>query len=193
VLVILNSGNSIPFLLSLYRYIGVDYVIGENGCVYYDKKRVHEICVNKGEEIRKVLDTFPELKKTTFSDFRKFNLSYKVLFMTDDLMDRVKEVTKGSFNALITKNTLHVIPKEGGKGAGLRALMKDLRINDEVAAVGDSMTDVPQFKEAKVSGAVKDSDPRIFQYVTYVLSNPACRGFDEFVNKVFKRELLQGR
>ncbi|BCU66711.1 phosphoglycolate phosphatase [Sulfolobales archaeon HS-7] len=185
--VILNSGNSLPFLLSLYRYLGVDYVIAENGCVYYDKKRIVEICENKGRDLVKYLDRFPELRRTTFAEFRKYDLSYKILYMTSDLVDRVKEITKGSFNILITKNTLHIIPKEGGKGVGLRALLKDLSISDQIAAIGDSLTDLSQFKEANVSGAVSDSDPRIFSHVTYVMSKPACLGFDEFVNKVFRK------
>lgn len=189
--IILNSGNSLPFLLSLYRYVGADYVIAENGCIIYNKKKITEICYNMGRDLMKSLDTIPELKRTTFAEFRKFDLSYKILYKTPDLIEKVKEITKGSFNIVITKNTLHIIPKEGGKGVGLKALIKELGVTDDVAAIGDSMTDISQFKEARISGAVRDSDPRIFQYVTYRLNNPACRGFDEFVMKVFRKEVFK--
>jgi phosphoglycolate phosphatase (TIGR01487 family) len=180
--VVFVSGRSSVegYLLSVFG--GTTHMaVGENGgCITYGTNK-HKLLGNKDEclEAFKVLESkiknvvekpvFPRMTEVVLK--RSFNL---------DEGNKVARENNLSVVLSDSQYAFHINSKGIDKGRGFEEIMKMLSVsNNDVIAIGDSETDVPLFKIAKISVALGNSSDFVRDKATMNVSAKSGDGLIE--------------
>lgn len=186
----LASGNSLPVTAGVARYVGASGpVIGENGCVVLHEGVIHHVCRGRpGEDLVSLLEGMG-LKDSWQNKFRFHDLSFHG--PPELLEEAARAVEERGYSAYLSGYALHVQPRGGGKGEGLRFAARLLGLGlGEVLAVGDGGNDIPMLTIAGYSAAPSDADEEVRRIVDYVASRPGGRGFSEIAALIASGRLL---
>jgi len=180
--VILCSGNALCVLKGLARYIGcTGPTVSENGAVVEYKASIR-ILGRKGIA-RRVVD---ELKRVYGQDIKeswsnRFRFVDMAIRRTIELENVERIVSKFEGVKVIDSNyAYHITDRNVDKGKGLLRALKFLGISpEEVAGVGDSVTDLEMLSVCGFKAAVANADPRLKEIADLVSKNEFGLGFAE--------------
>jgi len=173
------------FLLSVFG--GTTKIsVGENGgCITLDTNEhillgdIKE-CKNAFQVIKNNIDNV--IEKPVFP-----RMTEVVLERTFDLDLARKVVSENNLNVELSDSqyAFHINSSGIDKGTGFSKIMKKLSIlRDDVIAIGDSATDIPLFKVAKISIALGNASDQVKSEATMVVSAKAGDGVLEALDKL---------
>ena len=186
-----SSGNSLPVILGLARYLGATGpVIAENGCIVYWHNRIHRLCKGRPPE-----DLVEKIKAAGIpyswqNRYRDHDIAFPVppgenpthyYRMIADIVERHR------WNGRILNSgyAIHLQPPGGGKGKALRYAASLLGIPpSQVLAIGDSHNDIEMLQAAGSSAVPRDANPEALAIASYIASKPAGQGFAEIIRKL---------
>ncbi len=200
-IVILASGNSIPVLAGLSRYIGANMsCIAENGCAIFHEGIIEYIspeCKELEEIENEVASRLKEDLKPSWQNIyrrcdksfnRKSNRSWK------SLLEEVKKILfqygARDYRVVSTSYAIHITHKACSKSAALERLIHKYFSSTwgDVIAIGDSITDREMILKAKIGCAVSNSDPELLSVAKCVSTKPSGRGFVEIIENLILAE-----
>ncbi|EZQ03176.1 MULTISPECIES: phosphoglycolate phosphatase [Acidianus] len=180
------SGNSFPVLRGLHNYLGFSGgVVAENGCVVFFKSKV-KVCkdmdkrkVEEFKERYKVKDSWQNLYKEC--DFS---------FTPPELKADMREWA--NINGMYINSSgyaIHIAFNPAGKNIGVRKLIEMHGLNkNEVAAIGDSLTDLEMFEEVGLKIAVSDAEEELKRSANLIINTKDERDLSAFMKKVIGGE-----
>ena len=180
--VIFVSGRSSVegYLLSIFGGT-TNIAVGENGgCITFGPNN-HKLLGNKEE----CIEVFEFLKSKIDNVVEKPvfpRLTEVVLERTFDIELAKKIVSKNNLDARLSdsKYAFHINSSGIHKGRGFEEVMKMLSVTkNNVIAIGDSETDVPLFKVAKISVALGNSSDDVKSQATLSVSAKSGDGLIE--------------
>ena len=180
----LVSGNSIPVVAGLARYIGATGPsVGENGCVIFYQGKIIHLC--KGRPSSSLVKTLlgMGLRESWQNAFRFHDLA----FLAEDRervekeLPRIKELAaREGMRVLWSGYAVHIQPLGGGKGRGVREVARLLGVPlSMVAVVGDGENDLDMFLPETLKACPGDADPAVKKVADIVARSPGGRGFAE--------------
>lgn len=199
--IVLVSGNAIPVMAALSRYLGFDRWphVGENGCILYHRGQIHHICRRSARDaaitVERELSSL--LRPSWQNAFRYYDFAYIIVegVGIELVKRRVREVldvegfnwVKLSFSGY----ALHLRPLEASKGVGALKALEIVGIDPScVVAVGDGENDV-EFAEAGFEiYAVANADEELKKIAREVLPAPSSQGVKLFIQKLYRQHLL---
>jgi len=201
--VILISGNALPIVVGLSRYIGTSGpVLGENGCVIFYKGRKYYVTRETARNVAEIV--YKELKDYVIYSWQN---SYREI---DYALDIRKEHSKNSgfiiskineilhergimnIKVLFSGFAIHLVPKSCGKAEGLKFASKLLGVSlDEILGVGDGLNDVELLETVGFPATVSNADPELKKIAKYVASKPSGAGFSEIVEQILSGRLTK--
>ncbi len=184
---ILSSGNALPFLICLKRYIGTSgpVIAGSGGVVYYRNKMYR---LGNLEAVAQALtalnESFSGLIEEHFSNrFRVSDLAIKRKVDIEKLRLALEDYP---VRVLDSKFAIHLLDKRTDKGKALIKALNLIRVKpEEAVAIGDSLMDLPMFKAVGYSIALANSPIELRKRANYVTRNKFGEGFLEAMKKVF--------
>jgi len=193
----LASGNSLPVLAGLARYLGASGpIIAENGCLAMARPGgVIELCRSSAREAVEVIGRRLGLEPSWQNKFRVFD---HALVVVGKPREYVKELTRRAnkllkelgyrnLYAFSSGYAIHIHPVEADKGVALRRVVEHMGLDRSVvAAIGDSVLDLPLLREAGVAVAVGDADEELRKVAKLVVRSEAGEGFAEFAEMVLR-------
>lgn len=188
--VILCSGNALCVTKALAKYIGcTGPTISENGAVVEYKGKIR-ILGERGAA-RKVVQ---ELKGSYGSEIKEhWSNDYRYVDMALQWSGNIKEVRgivkryKG-MKVIDSGFAYHILNENINKGAGLLHALKMIKLNaGEVAAVGDSITDLEMLRACGFKGVVANGDKRIKEIADFVAKEEYGKGFAEIAKHIISK------
>ncbi|MCX8181767.1 MAG: phosphoglycolate phosphatase [Candidatus Methanomethyliaceae archaeon] len=185
--VILCSGNSLCVLKGLARYIGcTGPTVSENGAVVEYKAGIR-ILGRKGIS-RQVVDELKRVygQNVTESWSNRFRFVDMAIRRTIEF-EKVQEVVKkfDGVKVIDSNFAYHITDRNVDKGKGLMRALKFLGIGpEEVAGIGDSITDLELLGVCGFKAAVANADPRLKEIADFVSEKEFGLGFAEIVERI---------
>lgn len=185
--VILVSGNALPILGTLARYIGTcGYVIAENGCVIGRFFKPIYIVNRKfpQDKVTEILENLGFISAPT-NPYRYVDLAFirteKSAKLTVNQISKALE-KRGIRNVEVTDSgfAIHIAPQGVNKAFGIQKLAEIMNISlENVLAVGDGDNDAEMLKIAGVSACPANASKKIKEIADIVLSKENGDGFYE--------------
>jgi phosphoglycolate phosphatase (TIGR01487 family) len=188
--VILCSGNALCVMKALAKYIGcTGPTVSENGAVVEYKGKIR-ILGEKGAA-RKVVQ---ELKDVYGSKIKEhWSNDYRFVDMALQWSGNIKAIRglverhKG-MKVIDSGFAFHILNEKINKGTGLLHAIKMIKLNaDEVAAVGDSVTDLEMLQTCGFKGVVANGDKRIKEIADFIAKEEFGKGFAEIVEHIISK------
>jgi len=188
--VILCSGNALCVVKALARYVGcTGPTVSENGAVveYKGKMRI----LGERGAARRVVQ---ELKDAYGSEIKEsWSNNYRYVDMAIQWSQDIKKVRgivkryKG-MKVIDSGFAYHILDEKIDKGAGLLRAIKLIKLNtSEVAAVGDSITDLEMLRVCGFRGVVANGDQRIKEIADFVAREEFGKGFAEIAKHIISK------
>ncbi len=196
--IILVSGNTIPVLFGLSRYIGTSGpVVGENGCLVGYKGEIIPVCSRSTRElVGLILEEFgEELTQSWQNRYREYDYAFrpkiKSLEVHRELTERIRrflEEKKITWAKVVSSGfAIHLIPADAGKDKGL---LKALEIigarREEVVGIGDGANDVEMYNAVGLRVAVANADELLKKHADIVLDEPSGKGFTRLARLILE-------
>jgi phosphoglycolate phosphatase (TIGR01487 family) len=191
--IVLTSANCYFIVKTLQKYLGLaDYIIAENGGVVeiddeYAILAKKEYALKAASILKK---EFPALKESWTSNIRlsDYVFSRPAKNIIQKIKKYVNENQELNVKIYDTKFSLQIIDKNIDKGVAAKFLLNKLGYSFEnIYAIGDSEVDIPIFKIANVSFALKNSSSKVKSSATFVTSKSYYKGFAEAVKKIINK------
>ncbi len=196
----LATGNSHIVALSLARYIGLDFsrcpVISENGCLLWYRGKLYDICADYEEEIEKSRELIQReaigkiVRESYQNEYRRRDFAYYPLPGVDPYyaMNYIRDILNRyglhSLDVRYSGYAIHIIPKTVNKGTAVKLYSEISGIPVEnMAAIGDSDTDIELLKSVGLPIAVANATEGLKSVAKIVLSRPSGAGVAEFFRK----------
>ena len=173
------------FLLSVFGGT-TKIAVGENGGCITTGSNDHILL----GDIKKCQDAFEIIQNKIEGVVQKPvfpRMTEVVLERTFDLDLAKKIIVKENLDVSLSDSmyAYHINSSGIDKGAGFREIMKQLSISeDDVIAIGDSATDIPLFKVAKISIALGNSSDEVKSNATQITKGKAGDGVIEALDKL---------
>lgn len=183
----LVSGNSYPVIRGLTTYLGFSGgLVAENGCIIYYKQKI-TVCKKMDKQIINEFKERFNLKDSWQNEYRECDFGFTPSKMTEEMKKWARE--KGLYiNS--SGYAVHIAFNPAGKAIGVKKLIELQNLDkDEVAAIGDSLTDIDMFTEAGVRVAVGNSDEELKQRANLILNLKSGEGVREFVKMLLEGKL----
>jgi len=185
--VIFVSGRSSVegYLLSVFG--GTTHIaVGENGGCISTGPNEHILLGKKNDCVQAL-----EFLKSKTKNVKEKNvfprLTEVVLERTFDLEDAKKLLNKNNLPVMLSDSqyAFHINSKGIDKAHGFQQVMKMLSVtHDDVIAIGDSDTDIPLFKIAKISIALGNSSEFVQSQATFSVSSKSGDGLIEALDRL---------
>ena len=180
------------FLLSVFGGT-TKIAVGENGgCITLESD--DHILLGNLEECKKAFDIIKN-NIDNVKEKRVFpRMTEVVLERTFDLELARKLLAEKNINVELSDSqyAYHINSPGIDKGTGFTKIMEKLSVSaDDVIAIGDSATDIPLFKVAKVSIALGNASDQVKSEATMVVSAKAGDGVLEALDKLAFTDLNQ--
>ncbi len=179
------TANGLDYALSIARYIGVNSVIAENGCMVYMEGNTYELCreIPRNDVIKAVLST-GLVRESEQNRCRKYDLAFYPLADPKAAVDAIRSALGDQYEVAYSGYAIHVRPRGFDKSTGLRFLCDRWGIPCElVAVVGDSEVDVPMLRLGW-GIAVGNADDEAKKAARITVEAPSGLGFAEAVDLV---------
>ncbi len=181
----LVSGNSYPVLRGLYTYLGLNGgLVAENGCIVFFKGEKHILCRKLEADIIQQFKITFGVKDTWQNEFRYCDFGFTPPKLTEEMAKWAKD------RGLYIKSSgyaVHIAFEPAGKGIGVKKLIELHNIDrKEVAAIGDSSTDIELFNEVGLKIAVGNADDELKKIADYITSDKSGKGVKEFITKLLE-------
>ncbi len=167
--------------------------VGENGGVITTGPNEHTLLASKEE----CQSGFMSLKLALGSSVKKKDVIYRmsevVLTRSFDINLGQKILEKEKLNLYLNDSgyAYHINKKGVNKGAGLSKALEYLKINPEnVAAIGDSETDIPIFDMCGYSIALHHSKKEVKEKANFVVSSGPGLGVIEAIDHLYMNSFL---
>jgi hypothetical protein len=191
--VVLVTGNTHCFTRTASVLLGTPRIfIAENGGVVSHAENDMEIladlqvCEAAFEEISKI---FP-LERYNSTRYRFTDIALKRNFDVKAASRYARERSL-PVDIIDTAYAVHIKDKRVNKGTGLRCIATRMQIDlRELAAVGDSPSDMPMFELAGFRAAVGNASPELKAASDYVAKAKYGEGFAEIVKHMIDTGLL---
>jgi phosphoglycolate phosphatase (TIGR01487 family) len=190
----LVSGNSIPIVAGLARYLGASGPsIGENGCVLFYRKEIIHLC--EGSPSNTLLEKLRELglQESWQNPFRFHDKAFLLgpSMNWDEILDKVSRLAEAEgMRVLWSGYAIHIQPPGGGKGRGVIEAGRILGIPPSmVAVVGDGENDLDMFVEGTFKACPADAAAIIKKASDYVASKPVGEGFAEIARLIIEKSM----
>lgn len=196
IVVSLVSSNSLPVVVGLGRYIGINgFSIGESGClIYSDKTGLIYLSNLSAKHIYvELLDQYGDLVENSWQNaFRICEFALKLRREHRDrafqVLSKLREHVESrypDFTVDYSGYAFHIRPRSVDKGRAVLEVLNRLGVDPmEAAGVGDSYMDSAFLKYLGLSAAVSNSDEELKRSVSIVLSKPSGLGVAEFVELI---------
>lgn len=184
----LVSGNSYPVLRGLYTYLNLNGgFVAENGCIVFFEEQKYRVCKIMDKNILNEFKFLFKLKDTWQNDYRECDFGFTPAILTDAMVEWAKNM---GLYIRSSGYAVHIAYKPAGKGVGVKKLLElqGLR-KEEVAAIGDSLTDVEFFNEVGLKVAVGNADEELKSIADFITTNKSGKGVKEFVTKLLRGEI----
>ncbi len=180
--IVFASGNSLPVVKALARYLGVyTAVIAENGCIADYNDNVISLATRSAKE---VLDEFKDvvdgLIESWQNPYRRFDVTF--IGPREELEKRyttIKDIIESRYpylRVVFTGYGIHIAPRECSKGLALKKLAEIMGIDlANVVAVGDSVADRDMIEIVGLGVAVGDADEELKRVAKIVLPGRASQ------------------
>lgn len=187
--IILVSGNTMPVLFGLSRYIGTSGpVVGENGCLVGYKGEIIPVCSKSTKElVGLILEEFgEELTSSWQNKYREYDYAFrpkiKSLEAHRELTRRIKKLLEKkriTWAKVISSGfAIHLTPADAGKDKGLVKALEIINAKrEEVVGIGDGANDVEMYNAVGLRVAVANADELLKKHADIVLDEPSGRGF----------------
>ncbi len=194
--VILVSGNTIPVLFGLSRYIGTSGpVVGENGCLVGYRGEIIPVCSKSTRELVNLIirEFGDELSPSWQNRYREYDYAFrpkiKSLEVHRELTERIRRFLeeKGITWAKVVSSgfAIHLIPADAGKDRGLLKALEIIDVRkEEVVGIGDGANDVEMYNAVGLRVAVANADELLKKYADIVLDEPSGRGFTKLARLI---------
>jgi hypothetical protein len=188
--VILCSGNAFCVVKALARYVGcTGPTVSENGAVVEYKGKMKIL-----GEIGAARKVVQELKNAYGSEIKEsWSNNYRYVDMAIQWSRDIKKVRgivkryKG-IKVIDSSFAYHILDEKIDKGAGLLRAIKLIKLNtSEVAAVGDSITDLEMLRVCGFRGVVANGDQRIKEIADFVAKEEFGKGFAEIAKHIISK------
>jgi phosphoglycolate phosphatase (TIGR01487 family) len=187
----LVSGNSLPIVAGLSRYLGASGpAIGENGCLVFFRGEIIHLC--KGEPSRELMNRLRELGlvESWQNPFRIHDKAFRIPSSLDptNILEKVRELaSQENMRVLWSGYAIHIQPQGGGKGNGIKMASRLLGISlSEIAVIGDGENDLDMFFPEAFKGCPSDADPKVKEHADYIAKYPGGKGFADFALRVLE-------
>jgi len=185
----LVSGNSVPVVAGLSRYIGATGPsIAENGCVVFYEGEIYHLC--EGRPSRELIEAIKKLgfKESWQNIFRFHDVAFMALpgTVTMDEVEQARRLAeKEGMRLLYSGYAIHIQPPGGGKAVGVQKAAELLGVNlRSVAVVGDAPNDLDMFLPLFFKACPGDADPEVKKRSDYVAAKPGGEGFAEIADYI---------
>ncbi len=181
--VMFASGNALPVLKALARYIGCSgAVIAEDGGVVEYKEKMY--LLGSREEPLKFLSVLKSkvgnIEESFFNRYRHVDVAIKRTIDIDIILSILKDFP--NLKVVDSKFAFHIHDKDVDKGRGLKFACKLMNIDvSKVIAIGDSEIDIPMFTVAGYSVALANAPNSVKSLADYVTRKSYGDGFVEFI------------
>lgn len=189
---ILATGNVHCFTRAAVIMLGTPHVfISENGgLVSYadgDIELLADLSLCE-EAYQRLKEVYPLERHD--SRYRMTDLVLKRNFNVEEAISRIQEWGL-PVDLLDSTFAVHITDRRVDKGKGLLKILDHLQLNkDEVAAVGDSISDLPLFHVAGFSAAVANALPDIKEAVDFVSPSKFGKGAYEIVEYMIEQDMF---
>lgn len=185
--VMLCSGNALCVLKSLARYIGCSGpIIAENGGVVEHRGKVKVLGNIEGPKkaIEKLKQAHGSKVKEAWSNAYRFADLAIMRTLAPETINKIVSEIEG-IKVIDSGFAYHIIDKKVDKGAGLKVAADWIGIKpEELAGIGDSMTDIELLKFAGLRGAVANAPDEVKRVANFVAVKRYGEGFAEIVEKI---------
>ncbi len=190
--VLLVSGNSLPVLKTLKSYIGCSgALVAEGGAVieYQNELRI----LKSNEKPLKALAVLKEkvgqrLQETWSNKYRYADVAFKRTISKKTILDVL--IGFPGLKLVDSGFAYHIQDGNYDKGDGLIIAAELMKIPIEnIAAIGDSATDIELLKIAGYGITVANAPSEVRSIAKYITKNRDGEGFNEAVNLILKHTL----
>ncbi|AWR97106.1 phosphoglycolate phosphatase [Acidianus sulfidivorans JP7] len=181
------SGNSYPVIRGLTTYFGFSGgFVAENGCVVHYRQKL-TVCKKMDKNLVKEFKEKFNVKDSWQNEYRECDFGFSPPNITDEMKKWAEE--KGLYiNS--SGYAVHIALKPAGKSLGVRKLIELHNLNkEEVAAIGDSLTDIDMFNEVGLKVAVSNSDDKLKEKANLILNLKSGEGVKEFATMIMEGKL----
>uniref|UniRef100_A0A7J3V1W5 Phosphoglycolate phosphatase n=1 Tax=Candidatus Methanosuratincola petrocarbonis (ex Vanwonterghem et al. 2016) TaxID=1867261 RepID=A0A7J3V1W5_9CREN len=190
--VILCSGNALCILKALARYIGCSGpTVAENGGVVEYRGKI-KILGERGlgrRAIDHLRSVYGDLIREAWSNPHRYVDA--AIMRTIDYDKVASEVNKFEGIKVIDSGfAYHILDKRVDKGVGLLEALRWAGLSrEEVAGVGDSMTDAELLRAAGIKCVVANGDESIKKEADYVSTSKFGKGFAEIAEAILSGKI----
>ncbi len=196
--IILVSGNTIPVLFGLSRYIGTSGpVVGENGCLVGYKGEIIPVCSKSTKElVGLILEEFgEELTPSWQNRYREYDYAFRPkirsLEVHRELTERIKRFLKErkiTWAKVVSSGfAIHLIPVDAGKGRGLLKALEIIGVKKaEVVGIGDGANDIEMYDAVGLRVAVANADELLKKHADIILDEPSGKGFAKLARLILE-------
>ncbi len=189
--VCLISGNSLPVLYALSVYIGLSGpVVAENGAVVYDRATGRKLILAKPLDKQAIAEELKRrfsLEPTFQHPYREVDLAFKRRDVS--LSEIQRHLTSLGYDVKVTDSgfAIHVSPPEVSKSRGLAEAcrLRELTL-DDVAAIGDSLTDLDMLTAVGLPATVANAPPELKEIAEIVSDKPDGLGVASIARMILK-------
>ncbi len=194
--IIFVSGNTIPVLFGLSRYLGTTGpVVGENGCLVGYREKIFPVCSRSTRELVDLIlrEFSEELTPSWQNKYREYDYAFRPRIKSPrvhrELTERIKrflEEKKITWAKVVSSGfAIHLIPVDAGKDKGLLKALEIIDVDKEhVVGIGDGANDVEMYNAVGLRVAVANADEVLKKNADIVLSEPSGRGFVELARLI---------
>ncbi len=194
--VMLVSGNALPVVVGLARYLGLRGPhVAENGCLVFhgdtDEGAVLSVCSRSCRDAARALEEelADVLVPSWQNPYRTYDFAFRVrgadprrvVELASAVLRRLGAPCKASFSGY----ALHVRPIEASKGRGLAKALELAGLRPgEVVAVGDSALDAEMAEAGVELMAVANAEPELLRAARRVLPGSSSDAVKALVREV---------
>ena len=201
--VILVSGNALPVVRGLARYLGATGpVVAENGCIIGYRNEVIKVCRRSTREVlEEILRVFGEVLEESWQNpYREYD--YALRLKRNNTPEQQRKIVEVIQEYILSKGytwvkvvpsgfAIHVKPVESDKGKGLIKALELINVDpSRVVGIGDGVNDLELLEVTGISATVSNADKPLMDKVDIVLSKPSGKGFAELVKLILKAKKL---
>ncbi|MEZ0289639.1 MAG: phosphoglycolate phosphatase [Sulfolobales archaeon] len=201
--VVLASGNSVPMVLGLARYIdSSDTVVAENGGAIAHSDSIKWLCdaeeMSRLVEIERILAESMRsiLKKSWQNDFMKCSKAFKIIrsdLSVSSVVNMIKSVLRdndfNNYSIAYSKFAIHLNPRTCDKASAVEEILKLYNYSwDNTLAIGDSEIDREMLIRARYGCVVSNAPIELSKEIKCRSQYPAGEGFIDIVKNIIGLE-----
>ena len=198
--VILVTGNSVPVVAGLARYLGFEDSphVAENGCMVFYRGSRYRVCREDVSDVARLVEArlsnylYPSWQNVYRHCDYAFNL--KDAGKAQEALSKVEELVRrlGREDVSIGYSgyAIHIRPRCSTKAAGLRLALKLVEaLPSETIAVGDSPMDAELREASRLLVAVGNADPALKKVADIIAPGKSGESVRWLVSKLLELDL----